>query len=445
MVRWCVKAAIIATAGLVPLAVCTRADGAVGTILLVVVNSASLTAQETAKKTLMEGWGYTVTPISASALQSTFDTSCRSASCAYISCTVSSATLGTKLATTTIPVIVELDAQATTLGFSSTQTNMNATTIDISNTTHYITSAFSSGSLSLFSSNQPMRYLSGTLGGFTTLGKRASNTNPALAVYERGDTIYPSGTASSREVYLPWSGSSVDITALTSNGQTLMQRSIEWCLLPVSRWKLDDGSGSTAVDMYAGHNGTVSGASWTTGKISGALSFNGSTNYVSIANDVDYQVTKAFTVAAWVRGTSWNASADYSSIILRKGHANPNNWQVGVKQGYAAVTLDAYDNGSYKGSTYLTTGVWHHVAGTWDGSKVRIYVDGALDNVPPTYTTALGTDTRALYMGGRIGSTDVINGRLDDVRFYNRALTAAEIAALAAVSPTITSWENVAP
>jgi hypothetical protein len=44
-----------------------------------------------------------------------------------------------------------------------------------------------------------------------------------------------------------------------------------------------------------------------------------------------------------------------------------------------------------------------------------------------------------------MGSTDVLQGVLDDVRFYNRALTAGEIAAMANISPTMTSWESVAP
>jgi hypothetical protein len=436
------KSGAIGLAGIATLAVCGRAEGAVGTILLVVVNSASLTAQETAKQTLMTGWGYTVTPISASASQATFDSSCQSSSCAYISCTVTSATLSTKLQSQTIPVIVELDAQATTMGFSSTQTAMTASAIDISSTSHYITSTFTLGSLTLFSASQPMRYLSGTLGSFTTLGKRSSNTNP-----ERADTIYPSGTAPGRRVCLPWTGSTVDITALTASGQTMLQRSIEWCLQPLSQWKLDDASGSTAVDTYGGHNGTVSGAIWSTGKLSGSLKFNGSTDYVSMTNDVDFQVTKSLTVTAWVKGNAAWPTGSTVATMLRKGDANPNNWELCIANGKVEMNLDCGDgDGSgTDGSTTLTTNVWHHVAGTWDGAKVRVYLDGVLDCTPKAISTAIGTDTRAVYLGGRIGSTDVTPGYVDDVRFYNRCLTAAEIAALAKANPTLTSWENVAP
>ncbi|HVU63951.1 MAG TPA: LamG domain-containing protein [Phycisphaerales bacterium] len=435
-------------AGAVGLAACVgTAHGAVGTILLVVVNSGSLTAQESAKKALMEGWGYTVTPISASASSGTFNTSCQSASCAYISCTVSSVTLSTKLQSQTIPVIVELDAQATTMGFASSQTNMTASAIDISTTSHYITSTFSTGSLTLFTSNQAMRYLSGTLGSFTTLGKRSSNTNPALAVFERADSLSGgSSTATGRRVYLPWSGSTVDITALTSSGQTMMQRSIEWCLLPVSCWKLDDGSGSTATDTYAGHSGTVSGATWQTGKLSKALKFNGTSNYVSIANDVDFQITRAVTVTAWVKATSSWPTGSTVATLLRKGDDNPNNWELCIANGKVELNLDCgdADGSGCDGGTTVTTNVWHHVAGTWDGTTMKVYLDGALDGSKANSAT-IGTDTRSVYLGGRVGSTDVTPGLVDDVRFFNRALTAAEIAALARASPTLTSWENVAP
>ena len=426
-----------------------RAGGAVGTVLLVVVNSGSLTAQETAKKALLEGWGYTVTPISASASQGTFDTSCLTSSCAYISCTVSSGTLDEKLTATTIPVIVELDAQAVEMGFSSSTSSFTGKAIDITNTSHYITSTFASGSLSLFSSNQALRNLSGTTGNYTALGEKPSSSSVALALFERGDDMGGSHSGEivpGRRVYLPWSGSTVDITKLTSNGQTLLQRTVEWCLMPVAWYKLDDAAGSTVVDSAGGYNGTRSGGAWTTGKFAGGLSFNGSNDYVSINNATAFQVTSALTITGWVKATgAWGTGTDVD-IVLRKGDANPNNWQLAICNGKVECLLDGNDDGGFKGNTTLSLNTWHHVAGTWDGAKVRIYVNGVLDNTPASKAAPIGTDTRAVYLGGRIGSTDVINGVEDDVRFYNRCLTAAEIAALAASGkPTIMSWENVAP
>jgi hypothetical protein len=423
----------------------SQAAGATGTIMLVVANSGSLVAQETARKTMMEGWGYTVVPISATAWQGTFDTAALTSSCAYICETVTSTDLGTKLKAKTMPVICDESALTDDLGISSGYTQYTATSVYITNTSHYITSGFSSGWLSIFSSSQPLHYTSGTLGSFTTLAKQSSWSGPTLVVMERGDSLYSSGSAAGRRVYLPWGGSGMDFTQLSSDGQTMLRRTIEWALMPVCWWKLDDGSGSTAVDSTGGRNGSLNGASWTTGKVSGALSFDGSSDYVTISNNSVFQVTGALTIAAWVYGASWSSDPNYASVILRKGDANPNNWQLAINQGYVSLTLDDSDGSSINGSTHLANNKWYHVAGTWDGSKGRVYVNGSLDNTPVSHTSSLGTDTRPVYLGGRTGTTDVLNGRLDDVRFYNRCLTAAEIAALASSSPTITSWENVAP
>ena len=90
-------ATVLGLAGWLSLGWAAPAQGGTGTILFVVVNSATLTTQETAKKTLMTGWGYTVTPISASASQATFDSGVLTSSMAYIGSEVTSWPLKTTL------------------------------------------------------------------------------------------------------------------------------------------------------------------------------------------------------------------------------------------------------------------------------------------------------------------------------------------------------------
>jgi hypothetical protein len=79
------------------------------------------------------------------------------------------------------------------------------------------------------------------------------------------------------------------------------------------------------------------------------------------------------------------------------------------------------------GTTTLLTGKWYHVAATWDGTTSLVYLDGYADSSPRTVSGTLPLDTRSLYMGGRIDGTDLVTGKLDDVRLYNYALTAAEV------------------
>lgn len=422
--------------------------GSAATILLVVVNAASLDAQEQARKTLMEGWGYTVVPISESERRSTYRSLCRASSMAYICETVRASSVRRKLTSTTIPIVTEEAELSDELGIAGSMTAMTDRRVEIADNTHYITSAFSLGPLTLFNTDQPVRYLSGSYGGFTTLGHRVGSSGSAtLVVMERGAALTTGRTAAGRRVHLPWGNTGMDINALTADGRALMRRSIEWCLMPVALWKLDNGSGSVATESILGRNGTLSGATWGSGRVDGALSFNGTTNYVSIANNADFQVTRSLTVAGWIKASNWPSDSNWASIVLRKGGVNPNNWQLHVCQGRVKLSLNDYDTYGYAGNTVLVTDQWHHVAATWDGSYVRIYADGLLDKPPMSRTSSIRRDTRELYIGGRIGSTDVVNGSVDDVRFYNRALTSGEIAALASPSarPRLASWQHAAP
>jgi hypothetical protein len=87
---------------------------------------------------------------------------------------------------------------------------------------------------------------------------------------------------------------------------------------------------------------------------------------------------------------------------------------------------DGTTSGTF-GSTTLATGKWHHVVATWDGATSLVYLDGYADSAPRAVSGTLPLDTRSIYMGGRIDGTDLVSGKLDDVRLYNYALTAAEV------------------
>jgi hypothetical protein len=195
-------------------------------------------------------------------------------------------------------------------------------------------------------------------------------------------------------------------------------------------WKLDETSGLTAADSSAfGNDGTLpnmAGNEWTNGIVDGALEFDGTNDYVSVPNSSSLQLTSALTMAGWIKADSWGSGTDVD-IIARKGEDNPNNYQLSIADGLATLYLDDGDGAGYRGDTLLNTGQWYHVAATWDGTTVRIYVDGVLDNDPPdSHGVNISTDTRAFYIGGRAGA-DLLDGILDDIRVYNRALSEAQI------------------
>ncbi len=202
----------------------------------------------------------------------------------------------------------------------------------------------------------------------------------------------------------------------------------------VGYWKLDETSGTTAADSTLNaNNGTYTGgvmlnaAGPYPGSGAIAAEFDGNNDYVSIPDNATLKPTSALSVTGWVRGDAWGAGS-YVNIILRKGEGNPNNWQLSIADGNAALYLDDSDGGGVRSTTTLNTGQWYHVAATWDGTQVKIYVNGLLETTQVRSGT-ISTDTRPVYLGGRSG-TDLFDGRIDDVRLYNRALSPEEIAAM---------------
>ena len=207
----------------------------------------------------------------------------------------------------------------------------------------------------------------------------------------------------------------------------------EYSSFLLGHWKLDETSGTSASDSSGkGNDATLTGGvTFDTDSVSPAprvngLDFNGSGDYLQVANDSTLQPTSALTICAFVNGDSWSSGTEVNAI-LRKGDGNPNNYQLAIEDGYAALYLDGNDGSGIRGDTKLNNERWYHVAATWDGSYVRIYVDGQLDMTPVAYSGPIGTDTRTLYIGGRSG-TEYFDGSLDDVRLYGAALSQEEIA-----------------
>ncbi len=215
--------------------------------------------------------------------------------------------------------------------------------------------------------------------------------------------------------------------ALTSVADAVDPSLVGW-------WKLDETSGLNVADSSLfGNDGILTGGEWTNGIIGGALKFEGTDSYVSVPSSSSLQLTSALTIAGWIKANSWDSANDVDPIA-RKGDGNPNNYQLAVVDGRSTFYLDGgeADDDGFVGNTPLNTDQWYHIAATWDGVAVRIYVDGVVDNDPSdSRADAIGTDTRPFYLGGRSG-TDLLEGTLDDVRLYNRALSEAEIRSLAA-------------
>ena len=419
-------------------------------LLFVVGNSASLTTQETARKTMFEAFGYTVSLISAIAAQATFDTFAAANDVAYISEEITATDLNTKLKGKSLGIVNAKPDLADDFAVASSYANPSGSAITVASNTHYITAPFSIGSLTITASSQSLNTYSGTLAAeVNTLGSISSVA--ALCAVEMNGKLNDGTRAAGRRVQMPWGGSSFDFNSLTPDGINLLSRALAWAGGVVAYWRLDESSGTLANDASVNLNhGTLTNLSFdansvSSAKVNGGLSFDGSSNYVTAPNATVFQLKKALSISAWIKGDAWGSGSDVD-VILRKGEGSPNNWQLAIENGYVALALDGNDGSNVHGNTLLQTGQWYHVVGTWDGSNIRIYVDGVLDNTPTARAAPIGTDTRPVYLGGRSGA-GLFAGTLDDVRLFNHELNADEISALKAQGQTngvrIIKWVEI--
>lgn len=192
----------------------------------------------------------------------------------------------------------------------------------------------------------------------------------------------------------------------------------------VGWWKLDDSSGTTATDSSGnGNNGTLVNmdppTDWISGQVGGALDFDGGNDYVNCGNGESLDITGDITIAFWLYLDNFGSEPD----IITKGNYT-QSYSVWINS--SGQIRFALNNDRLTSNSTLSTGTWYHVAVTREGSERKIYIDGEEDE-SDTYGSAIGTTTGDMTLSS---SSYSLNGRLDDVRIYNRALDANEVAQL---------------
>jgi len=196
----------------------------------------------------------------------------------------------------------------------------------------------------------------------------------------------------------------------------------------------EEGSGSIAYDRVVKNrnNGAIYGAVWTTGRVGFGLEFDGVDDYVSVTHHSS-QVIDYPTVEAWIYMTG---SAGYRMIA---GKINSTDTRFYLLRRHSDDRIcwslrSPNDSADLYTSSALATNKWYHIAGTWDGTKQKIYVNGILDGEQTRTFDGIAPEDKDFMIGIHKDLTSwPWSGLIDEVRLYNRALSADEIANHAAL------------
>ena len=203
---------------------------------------------------------------------------------------------------------------------------------------------------------------------------------------------------------------------------------LDACL--ISHWKFDETSGNTAADSVDSNPGTLfNGPAHVPGRYGSALRFDGVNQYVNVADANNLDLTPSFTVSVWMNPSRLLGPGSGRKDLLKKYLAYWLLVNYPANDGRISFVLN--DGRPFVQSTTATweTNQWYHIAATYDGATLKLYVNGALEG--STATTALpNKNSYPLQFGGNTDQRLWFPGALDDIRFYGCALTATQIAAL---------------
>jgi len=209
-----------------------------------------------------------------------------------------------------------------------------------------------------------------------------------------------------------------------SSGPDIIDDGLIFCV-DAKNTKSYPGSGSTLSDIGSGVDGTIYNATFDS---SGHFTFDGTDDYIN--HTFDFTGLTALSVEAWAYQ---NSQGSFNTII---GQWRNNNFAMSslVLETVGSEMWFIIANGGSLFSakkTGFTTGAWHHVVGTWDGSTVRVYVDGSIGGTTASTSSMNNSSLPTLIGGIQTAAGGYVdgdwNGKVASVKSYNRALSAIEI------------------
>ncbi len=194
----------------------------------------------------------------------------------------------------------------------------------------------------------------------------------------------------------------------------------------VGYWQDDEGAGATTADASgSGNTGALAGGmTWTAGRFGDALSFDGASGYV-LAGVHNLPAANAPQSISWWLNVPAIPGGVQNVLSLTNDGAG-SAVQAGFRDGRIGVWK--FGGAWLISTTPASAGGWRHYAYTFDGATHRLYIDGAL--AASATTAPQSAAPTKLAFGRWTGGAEYLKGNVDDVRIYNRALTATEVQTL---------------
>jgi uncharacterized repeat protein (TIGR02543 family) len=184
-------------------------------------------------------------------------------------------------------------------------------------------------------------------------------------------------------------------------------------------------TGNSADSSGNGYNGTVFGASLTTdrfGASNRAYSFNGTSNYIEIADNSNLDLISDYTISVWINASSLG---QYKGIISK--YQNDNDFGFSLRTGLNSpyTAIDFYDNQTSYGT--ISTGTWYHVVVTATSNSFNTYINGVSQRTGSITTLVNNATPVRIGVDYMVSGTRFFNGVIDDVRIYKYGMTADEV------------------
>ncbi len=198
----------------------------------------------------------------------------------------------------------------------------------------------------------------------------------------------------------------------------------------VAYYKCNDGSGNTLLDAKANYNGTITGAAGFVDSpiqsSASAISFDGVNDIVTIPDHNSLDISAAITLEAWVypiKNSGIQNVMSKSTNVSNNGYIFPR-----TDNGWGSFCTYLHIGGSFRVVSFPlpSRNVWYHLAATYDGSAIRIYLNGIMVN-SLAVTGTISTNANNLVFGNQPGFSEYFGGYADEFRVWNVARSQTEI------------------